>query len=1153
MDAPPLPAATDSGAWDQSGMEAWLRQQAEKAQARVVITRSADSSGGMRYFSVQRLTNSDVVSVVTTTRVSGAEVEDKLESSQRKTHLREPQYTSPLRNEEILRREERERRNKALWREADIFMSRLQKKRSERERAEVTAALKIQSQFRGWRWRKFIKREKKKKTVRARLRTRIKFLNKSMGMVIQEREKKERILEMKKRAVRDIQKLARGFLARRAAAKERQMLQEEVLIMLATRIQCMARRRLARRAVKLARQRHRFARQFTAATAIQRHYRGRIGRKEFWARSIALSHVAATLCQRRFRIYVARKALRKERERVALAKMNRGAVGVQAMWRGKLARRRVFEIRNKETRMIREAATLAIQRVYRGSLGKRLAKDIMFREDEEDEMLAAIEIQRIVRSYFGRREFRAEADRQLTNIFDQARLGNHEAVKDLLAGYNLPAGMEYTIDSVDEEGNTVLLVAARWGHKRICKHALRRGMDINAVNDEGRTAVELAVKYGHEDTADYLIEKAAEVNFFGRTLLHEAACQNMTRVIVGLIGHGMPLDEQDPEGLTALHEAAVRENMDTLQLLIDRAASLDVRDKRGWTPVMLAAAEGKAQSVLLLVNSGCDVSIKDSEGRTAWRLALSNEHPKCAQLLRSAWAEVVGAEHEEVAAMAASEEDRTNIWNYTIENSDGKVEDILDRGLPADFRDDDENTVLMVAARANADRVVRLLIRKGADVRRANRKGQTALHWAAEHEELAATLVMEGAEINAVDDDMRTPIHEAAKHGWVYESSIHEMGLDVNMEDYHGWTPLHDAAAAAKLDCCNALLRLGARVMVLDKQGETPLHKAAVHKDGSSTCEFLVQRGSNVNHQNSAGDAALHLALRKELVHNVTMLLEGGADPSLPSGAGESPARIACQLGNSTLLALVLQYGANPQAVDGDGRTALAVAILEHSTDCVSLLIQHGADVMEEYADGSSPMHLCAQTGWAEGVPMLMSATAMGQFLLAKTNNRGDTPIATGLRSGRDGALQALLEAGSELPPLPLHLAAAAQHSHAIRWLFSVEGVNPKEVDKNGGTALHVAAHVDRVANLRALIEGGVDENQANKLGHTVLDVASRSRAYKSVEYLTNKGPPTADEEDYTGSAEIMIGRASDMKGSNPFAAETDDVDESDIMAAMGF
>lgn len=65
-------------------------------------------------------------------------------------------------------------------------------------------------------------------------------------------------------------------------------------------------------------------------------------------------------------------------------------------------------------------------------------------------------------------------------------------------------------DSRDMNGNTILIVGAQNGNKRIIKLALRFGAQINNFNYLGNTALHFATQYQYYDLVDYLIKKGAD-------------------------------------------------------------------------------------------------------------------------------------------------------------------------------------------------------------------------------------------------------------------------------------------------------------------------------------------------------------------------------------------------------------------------------------------------------------------------------------------------------------------------------------------------------------------------------------------------------------------------------------------------------------------
>ena len=65
--------------------------------------------------------------------------------------------------------------------------------------------------------------------------------------------------------------------------------------------------------------------------------------------------------------------------------------------------------------------------------------------------------------------------------------------------------------TTDEQGNTLLILAAQQGSKRMCKLLLRRGANINRQNMiTGNTVLHFCCVFSHDDLAKYLISKGAD-------------------------------------------------------------------------------------------------------------------------------------------------------------------------------------------------------------------------------------------------------------------------------------------------------------------------------------------------------------------------------------------------------------------------------------------------------------------------------------------------------------------------------------------------------------------------------------------------------------------------------------------------------------------
>jgi len=65
------------------------------------------------------------------------------------------------------------------------------------------------------------------------------------------------------------------------------------------------------------------------------------------------------------------------------------------------------------------------------------------------------------------------------------------------------------INAMDDFGNTLLILDAQQGSKRIIKFLLRRGANINMQNFAGNTVLHYAYAYNHDDLGHYLESKGA--------------------------------------------------------------------------------------------------------------------------------------------------------------------------------------------------------------------------------------------------------------------------------------------------------------------------------------------------------------------------------------------------------------------------------------------------------------------------------------------------------------------------------------------------------------------------------------------------------------------------------------------------------------------
>jgi ankyrin repeat protein len=173
--------------------------------------------------------------------------------------------------------------------------------------------------------------------------------------------------------------------------------------------------------------------------------------------------------------------------------------------------------------------------------------------------------------------------------------------------------------------------------------------------------------------------------------------------------------------------------------------------------------------------------------------------------------------------------------------------------------------------------------------------GRTPLHWAVQMDNVVvASLLMDfGAPAEAPDTTRTLPLHVAASVGFsgVLAALLIERSSSAGFatQNCSGWTALHIGAFMGNSVVVRLLLaQKGIDVNIGDAEGASPLHAAA----GAGQLEpvrLLISRGALVNARATSGDTPLHYAARMGHAAIVIALLKAGADRTQKNGDG-----IAC-------------------------------------------------------------------------------------------------------------------------------------------------------------------------------------------------------------------------------------------------------------------
>jgi hypothetical protein len=130
-----------------------------------------------------------------------------------------------------------------------------------------------------------------------------------------------------------------------------------------------------------------------------------------------------------------------------------------------------------------------------------------------------------------------------------------------------------------------------------------------------------------------------------------------------------------------------------------------------------------------------------------------------------------------------------------------------------------------------------------------------------------------------------------------------------------------------------------------------PLLIAATIGRARAIVEHMLQQGVDPDQRDQRGTRALFLAIRREDVGTVQLLLDAGADPDEPSpepqgpslGTALTPLHAAVHLGNLEIVSLLIAAGADVNAKLARIGSPLETAIMTTDADALEMLVDAGA------------------------------------------------------------------------------------------------------------------------------------------------------------------------------------------------------------------
>lgn len=416
---------------------------------------------------------------------------------------------------------------------------------------------------------------------------------------------------------------------------------------------------------------------------------------------------------------------------------------------------------------------------------------------------------------------------------------------------------------------------------------------------------------------------------------------------------------------------------------------------------------------------------------------------------------------------------------------------------------------------------VQALLRQGADVKAPQVDGMTALHWAANYEDVATArlLIAAHADVNAANRYGVKPLSLSCTTGNTQMVDLLlQAGADPNTQLPGGETVLMTAARTGQVGPVRALLARKADVNARERGGQTAVMWAAA--EGHATVvDLLIRAGADFRTPLTSGFTPLHFAAREGRREVVQVLLKAGADvneamqPPRSGGKnprkGTSPLLLAVENAHFELGVDLLKGGADPndqrsgytalhaltwvrcpEKGDGpEGDPAPVGSGTMSSLRFVRELVARGADVNRRLERGASGRGNLAEKG---ATAFLFASHTADLPLMRLLVELGADPKVP----NTDNCPPLLAAAGIGILAPGEEAATADEVVEAVKYLLE-RGADVNAVDKNGETAMHGAAYrsAPKVAALLAGRGAAIKSwNRANKYGWTPLLIAEGHR-----------------------------------------------------------
>lgn len=428
-----------------------------------------------------------------------------------------------------------------------------------------------------------------------------------------------------------------------------------------------------------------------------------------------------------------------------------------------------------------------------------------------------------------------------------------------------------------------------------------------------------------------------------------------------------------------LFKAAKTGELDTVQKLVaffnaDKDFIKSKEHGSGNSALHMACRHGHFDIVLYLLENGADIDMFNNHNNTPFFLATESLHKEICQLLIEWGAEVMKRNKSSKTAFDLMRHGELKKF------LEGKYKE-WQQLVPALISGDTKKLTEVVDAHHRREKML-------ASLRSRCISGSTLLHTASFFGAIPVikTLLSEGVDVNVLDYKGATPLHRAKDADTV--ELLLEAGSNIDSVDHDGNTPLHvkcygESGEATDLECIEKMLMKEAPLSIRNNQDLMPIHCCAMQGriDAIQALLFFDTGESikqNLEMENEKSPPSLlHLSVANDfldcarwLSENKFEFKENETDLLVHKILLEE---VPCANRVETIRFL-LQSGASVNPTYPGGNTALHITSgLTNAADVLELLLCFDADVDAPNDDLCTPLFYATQSNNLYAASLLLS------------------------------------------------------------------------------------------------------------------------------------------------------------------------------------